>query len=99
VDVAELDVLYHDLPSYQPEPAGDVTAAEEMRAALPSKEPIAFPSGSVGEMMEVSLMLPVSITAGLRVITSPTSQTLVVEPALPGVVTSPTLSWPAYWCR
>jgi len=90
VDVAELDVLYRDLPPYQPEVAGDVTAVEEMRAALPSTEPIAFLSKSVGEMTVVSLMPPVSVTAGLRVITSLTSLTLIVEPALSGVVTNPT---------
>ena len=28
-DVAELDILYHDLPSYRPEPAGGVKEAEE----------------------------------------------------------------------
>jgi len=30
VDVAELDVFYHNLPSYQPEPTGDSRMAEEM---------------------------------------------------------------------
>jgi len=90
VDVAELDVLYHDLPPHQPELVGDVTAVEETRATLPSTEPIAFLSESVGEMMVVYLMLLVSVTAGLRVITIPTSPTLIVEPALFGIVTSPT---------
>ena len=60
------------------------------RATLPPTESIVFPSESVGRMTSVSLMLPVSVTAGLMVITSLTSLTLVVEPALPGVVTSPT---------
>jgi len=82
--------VYHDLPSYQPEPAGDFMVAEEMRAALPSTEPITFSPESVGEMTVVSLTPPVLVTTGLRVTTSPISQTLVVEPALPGVVTSPT---------
>jgi len=38
VDISELDILYRDLPSYQPEPVGDFMAAGEMRAALPSTE-------------------------------------------------------------
>ena len=99
VNVIELDVLYRDLPPYQPEPAGDFTTAEETRDALLSTEPIAFPSESVGEMMVVSLMPLVLVTTGLRVITSPTSPTLIVEPAVPGVVTIPTPLWPVYWCR
>jgi len=93
VDVVELDVLYRDLPPYQPESAGDFAAAEETRAALPSTlstKPIAFPSESTGKMMVVSMMLPVLVTTSLRVITSPTSLMLIVEPALSGVVTSPT---------
>ena len=90
VDVAELDVLYHDLAPYQPEPAGVFTATEETRVALPSTEPIAYPTESVGEMTAVSLMPLVLLTAGLRVITSPTSLTLIVESALSGVVPSPT---------
>ena len=36
VDIAELDVLYRDLPSYQPGPVGNFMAAGEMRAALSS---------------------------------------------------------------
>ena len=93
MDVAELDVLYRDLPPYQLEPVGDFTATEEMRAALSfslSMEPITFPSESVGEITTVSLMPPVSVTAGLRVITNPASSTLIIEQALSGVVTSPT---------
>ena len=90
MDVVELDILYRDLPPYQPEPTGDSIAAEETRAALPYTEPIAFPSESFGEMTTVSLMQPVLVTAGLRVITSPASPTLIIEPALSGVVTSPT---------
>ena len=30
IDVVELDILYHDLPSYQSKPAGGVKEAEEM---------------------------------------------------------------------
>ena len=78
VDVAELDVLNRDLPSYQPEPSGDSMVAEEMKATLPSMEPITLQAEFVGEMMVVSLMSPVLVTIGLRVITSPTSPTLVV---------------------
>ena len=90
MDVAELDVLYRNLPSYQPEPAGDFIAAGEMRAALSSTKSITLPAESVGEMTVVSLTPPVLVTTGLRVITIPTSLTLVVKPNLPEVVTSPT---------
>ena len=38
----------------------------------------------------VPLTLPIITTTGLKVITSPTSLTLVVEPVLPEIVTSPT---------
>ena len=80
--------MYRDLPSYKPEPAGDSTATGEMRATLPSTEPITFPAESVGEMTVVSLTPPVLVTTGLRVITSLTCSTFVIEPSLPGVVTS-----------
>ena len=53
-------------------------------------ELITLPAESVGEMMVVSLTQPVLETTGLRVFTSPTSPTLVVEPVLPEIVTSPT---------
>jgi len=85
-DTAELDVLYHNLPSYQPEPAGDSKVTEETIAG----EPITLPAESVGEMLVASLTLPVLATTGLRIITSPTSPTLVIEPVLPKIVTSPT---------
>ena len=91
VDVAKLDVLYHNQPSYQSEPAGDSKVAEEMMAAFSSTEPITLPAESVGKMTVVFLTPPVLTTTGLKVITSPTSPTLVVEPVLPGVVTSPTI--------
>ena len=90
VDVAKLDVLYRDLPSYQPEPAGDFMAAGEMRAALPSTELITLPTELVGEMIVVSLTPPVLVITGLRVITSLTSLALVVETIFLGVVTSST---------
>jgi len=57
MNVAELDVLYCNLPSYQPEPAGDFAGTRETKAALPSMEPIAFPSESASEMTVVSMML------------------------------------------
>jgi len=60
-DVAELDVLYHDLPSYQPEPAGGVKEAEETVAT----EPISLPTKSVDEMLLVSLTLPTLAPIGL----------------------------------
>ena len=81
-----MDALYHDLPSYQPEPADGVKEAEETVAT----EPISLLAGSVGEMLVVPLMLPILTTTGLRIITSPTSPTLLVEPVLLEVVTSPT---------
>ena len=85
-DVAELDALYHDLPSYQPEPVSGTKEAEEMVVA----EPILLPTALVGEMPVASLKLHILITIELKVITSPTSPILVVEPALPEIVTSPT---------
>ena len=73
-----LDVLYGDLPSYQP------TSAERREAegaAVPevSSLPITSPS-------EVPAILP---SAGLRVIVDPISPTLIVEPAVQEVVASP----------
>ena len=50
-DIAELDVLYHNLPSYHPEPASGSKEAEEMVAT----EPISLPAESVGEIPVVSL--------------------------------------------
>jgi len=73
VDVVELDFLYRNLPSYQPEPAGDSKVAEEMMVV----EPITLPTEPVGEMTVVSLTPPVLATTGLRIITSPISLTLV----------------------
>jgi len=51
-------------------------------------EPIALPVEPVGEMLVASLTPPVLATTGLRIITSPTSPTLVVEPVFPKIVTS-----------
>ena len=53
-------------------------------------KPISLPTTSVSELPVVSLGLLVQPIAKLKVIASPTSLTLVVEPALPEVVTSPT---------
>ena len=53
-------------------------------------KPISLPTTSVSEMPVTSPTLPILTTAELKVITSPTSPTLVVEPALPEIVTSPT---------
>ena len=86
MDGAELDALYHNLPSYQPEPASETKEAERTVVT----ELISLPTISVGEMPVVSLMLPILTTTEMKVITSPTSLTLVVEPALPEIVTSPT---------
>ena len=84
-DAAELDALYHDLPSYQSEPVSEKEAEGTVVA-----EPISLPTTSVSEMPVVLPTLPILTTAELKVITSPTSPTLVIEPALPEIVTSPT---------
>jgi len=39
-DVAELDALYHNLPSYQPEPAGGVKEADKTVAIEPLSLPL-----------------------------------------------------------
>jgi len=85
-DAAELDALYHDLPSYQPKPVSEKEAKGTMVT-----EPILLPTTSVSEMPVILPTLPILPTAELKVITSPTSPTLVIEPALPEIVTSPTL--------
>ena len=73
-----LDALYGDLPSYRPKSAERPEVAE---AAVPevSSLPTVSTSG-------VPTILP---STELRVITSPTSPTLVVEPAAQEVVASP----------
>ena len=80
-----MDALYGDLPSYQPEPARgtDIEGTVVM-------ESISLPTISVSEKPSVSPAPPILPGAELRVITSPTSPTLVVESALPEIVTSPT---------
>jgi len=84
-DAAELDALYHDLPTYQPESAGRKEAEETVVT-----EPISLPTTSVGEMPEVSLTMPILGTTELKVITSPSSLTMVIEPTFPKIVPSPT---------
>ena len=63
-DVAELDALYHDLPSYQPEPASETKEVEEMVVTKPNS----LPTTLVGKMPLVSLTLPILTTTGLKVI-------------------------------
>ena len=90
-DAAELDALYGDLPSYQPEPA----RGTEIEGTVVT-EPILLPTISMSEVPSVSPAPSILTGAELRVITSPTSPTLVVEPALPEMVTSPTSVWLVY---
>ena len=78
-------VLYHDLPSYQPEPI----RGKEVEGTVVT-EPISLPTILVSEMPLVLPVPPILPSAELKVITSPTSLTLVVEPALLKMVTSPT---------
>ena len=78
-DAAVLDALYGDLPPYRPELA-EGTEVEGVVvpevSSLPTISTSEAPSAVPG--------------AELRVITSPTSPTLVVEPAVQEMVTSPT---------
>jgi len=85
VDAAELDVLYHDLPTYRPESTGRGEAEGTV-----VMEPILPPSTLVSEMLLVSSMSPILPSVELKVITNLTYPTLVVEPALPEIVISPT---------
>jgi len=84
-DTAELDALYHDLTSYQPEPA----RGDEIEGTV-VMEPTSLPTISMSEVPLVSPVLLILPGAELKVITSPTSPTLVVEPVFPEIVTSPT---------
>ena len=84
-DAAELDALYHDLPSYQSEPV----RGDEIEGTLVI-EPTSLPATSASEVPLVSPVPPILPGAELKVITSPTSPTLVVKPVLPEIVTSPT---------
>jgi len=85
-DAAELDALYHGLPTYQPEPPSDFKETE----GTVITELISLPTTSVSKLPVVSPALPILPTVELKVIASPTSSTLVVEPVLPEVITSPT---------
>jgi len=78
-DAAMLDALYGDLPSYRPKSAEE---PEVEGAAVPDVSSLPTISTS-----EVPTILP---GEKLRVITSPTSPTLVVEPAVQEMVASPT---------
>jgi len=62
-DAAELDALYHDLPSYQPEPASEKKAEGTVVTEL-----ISLLTTSVSEMPVVSPTLPILTTAELKVI-------------------------------
>ena len=74
-----LDALYGDLPSYRPKSA---EGSEVEGRAVP--EVSSLPTISTSE---VPTTLP---SVELRVITSPTSPTLIVEPAIQEMVASPT---------
>ena len=80
-----MDALYGDLPSYQPEPA----RGTEIEGTVVT-EATSLPTISMSEVPSVSPAPSILPGTELKVITSPTSPTLVVEPALPEMVTSPT---------
>ena len=77
-DAAVLDALYGDLPPYRPE----LAEGAEIEGMVVT-EATSLPTISTSEVPSV---LP---GAKLRVITSPTSPMLVVEPAVQEMVTSP----------
>ena len=81
-DTAELDALYHGLPSYQPE-----SVRGKGIEGTVVMEPTSLPTISMSEMRSVLPVPPILPGAELKVITSPTSPTLVVEPAHPKIVT------------
>jgi len=85
-DTAELDALYHGLPSYQLELVSGLKETEGTMVM----EPISLTTTLVSELPVVSPALPILPIAKLKVIASPTSPTLVVEPALLKVITNPT---------
>ena len=78
-DAAVLDALYGDLPSYQPKPAREIEI--EVTVVM---EATSLPTISISEVPLVSPSPSILPGAELKVITSPTSPTLVVEPALLG---------------
>jgi len=75
VDAAELDALYGDLTSYQLEPARGI----EIEGTVVT-EATSLPTISTSEVPLVSPAPSILPGAVLRVITSPTSPTLVVKP-------------------
>ena len=83
VDAAELDALYHGLPSYQSKPASSLKETEGTVVT----DLISLLTTSVSELPVVSPALPILPIAKLKVIASPISPTLVVEPALQKIVT------------
>ena len=85
-DAAQLGALFHGLPTYQPEQASGFKETEGTVVT----ELISLPTTSVSKLLVVSPALPILPNVELKVIASPTSPTLVVEPALPEVVTNPT---------
>ena len=76
-DAAELEALYNGLPSYQPEP----TSGKGIEGTVVT-EPSLLPTISVSELPLVLPVPPILPSAELKVITSPTSPTIVVEPIL-----------------
>ena len=80
-----MDALYHDLPSYQPEPA----RGDEIEGTV-VMEPTSLPTISMSEVPLVLPVPPILPSVELKVITSPASPTLVVEPVPQEIVTSPT---------
>ena len=54
-DVAELDALYHSLPSYQPEP----TSGLKETKGIVVTEPISLPTTLASELPVVSPALPI----------------------------------------
>jgi len=84
-DAAELDTLYHGLPSYQLEPA-----REKGIEGTVVMEPTSLVTISVSEMPSVLPVLPIFLSTELKVITSPASPIFVIESALVEIVTSPT---------
>ena len=77
--------MYHGLPSYQPE----LTSERGIEGTVVT-EPSSLSAISVSEVPLVLPVSPILPSAELKVITSPNSPILVVEPALPEIVTSPT---------
>ena len=71
-DAAELEALYHGLPSYQLEP----TSGRGIEETIVT-EPSSLPTISISGVPLVLPVPPILPSAELKVITSPTSPTLV----------------------